>query len=167
MHTLSIHDACFRTSKGTALTAGLTLQATTQLRQLRQELLDPWFAPPPPPLTDTQDPALLGDGDSRFIDVQGLRVHYKQIDGDSSRPAVLMLHGFNGSTFNWCASGRMGALLKVVQLKDRSQLERLSVCCSACHVHGNISSLRLPCACLHRPSVASLQTPCCFCSNPL
>ena len=78
-------------------------QAATQLQQLRNELVDPWFAPAPPPLMDTSDPSLLGDADSRFIDVAGVRMHYKEYSGDASQPALLLLHGFNGSTFNWCA----------------------------------------------------------------
>lgn len=77
------------------------VQASSQVQKLRQELVDPWFAPTPAPLSDTVEPELLADADSQFIDVQGLRVHYKICKGDPSQPAVLMLHGFNGSTFNW------------------------------------------------------------------
>ena len=78
------------------------MQARTKLLKLRQELIDPWFAPPPPPLEGTVDPVLLADADSRFINVDGLRVHYKACGGDKARPALLLLHGFNGSVFNWC-----------------------------------------------------------------
>lgn len=79
----------------------LRSQAGTQIQKLRQELVDPWFAPPAQPLLDTVEPELLSDDDSCFIDVQGLKVHYKICKGDPSQPAVLMMHGFNGSTFNW------------------------------------------------------------------
>ncbi len=41
----------------------------------------------------------LADADSRFIDVNGIRVHYKQ-RGDGE-PALIFLHGFGASLFSW------------------------------------------------------------------
>lgn len=57
-------------------------QAAKKLDVLREELIDPWFMPPPAPLTDTLPPAQLADADSRFIDVHGVRLHYKQVAGE-------------------------------------------------------------------------------------
>lgn len=56
---------------------------------------------PIPPLEGTVPPEELADPDSRFVEVNGLRVHYK-IAG-SGRPAFLLLHGFGASTFSWRA----------------------------------------------------------------
>lgn len=83
------------------LAQAIQSQAATKLRELQRELIEPWFEPPPAPLTDTLPPAQLADPDSRFVSIEGIRVHYKDTGGDSNAPAVLMLHGFNGSTFNW------------------------------------------------------------------
>jgi pimeloyl-ACP methyl ester carboxylesterase len=41
----------------------------------------------------------LADPDSRFIEVDGMVVHYK-IGGQGS-PAILLLHGFGASVFSW------------------------------------------------------------------
>ena len=71
-------------------------QASRQLAKMREELMDPWLLPAPAPLTDTLPPSHLADPDSRFILVDGIRVHYKQIGSDALQPAVLLLHGFNG-----------------------------------------------------------------------
>jgi hypothetical protein len=114
---------------------GRGAQAASKLRQLRRELVDPWFEPPPQPLTgaqvrsshrsslighfvivkvpmltvwvlypsvDTLPPEQLADPDSRFISIDGIQVHYKQTGGNPDAPAILLLHGFNGSVFNWC-----------------------------------------------------------------
>jgi pimeloyl-ACP methyl ester carboxylesterase len=41
----------------------------------------------------------LADADSLFIDLNGIKVHYKQLgEGD---PALLFLHGFGASLFSW------------------------------------------------------------------
>src|SRR5215207_8639731 len=37
---------------------------------------------------------------SRFIDVDGVRVHYQEA-GDSSAPALILIHGFASSTLVW------------------------------------------------------------------
>jgi pimeloyl-ACP methyl ester carboxylesterase len=54
---------------------------------------------PVPPLRNTADPASLADPDSRFVAIDGLRVHYKE-KGDGT-PAFLLLHGFGASVFTW------------------------------------------------------------------
>lgn len=57
------------------------------------------FLVPVPPLTDTVPPETLADPDSRFIEVDGLRVHTKQTG--QGEPVMLLLHGFGASTFSW------------------------------------------------------------------
>lgn len=57
------------------------------------------FLVPVPPLEGTVPPEQLADSDSRFIDVDGLRVHYKT-SGDGS-PTFVLLHGFGASVFSW------------------------------------------------------------------
>jgi pimeloyl-ACP methyl ester carboxylesterase len=54
---------------------------------------------PIPPLFDTKPAADLADADSRFVEVNGLTVHYKRF-GDGE-PAIILLHGFGASTFSW------------------------------------------------------------------
>jgi len=56
---------------------------------------------PVPPLEGTVPPEELADADSLFIDVNGLRMHYKlKGHGDTT---LLLLHGFAASTFSWQA----------------------------------------------------------------
>jgi pimeloyl-ACP methyl ester carboxylesterase len=57
------------------------------------------FVVPVPPLDGTVPPEDLAEPDSRFVDVNGIRVHYK-IAG-RGKPAILLLHGFAASTFSW------------------------------------------------------------------
>ncbi len=54
---------------------------------------------PIPPLEGTMPPDRLGDADSRFIDLKGLKVHYKM--AGQGKPAFVLLHGFLASTFSW------------------------------------------------------------------
>ncbi|HEX2622896.1 MAG TPA: alpha/beta hydrolase [Phototrophicaceae bacterium] len=42
----------------------------------------------------------LADPDGQFIDIDGISIYYIE-RGDSTNPAVLLLHGFGGSTFTW------------------------------------------------------------------
>lgn len=51
------------------------------------------------PLDETLHPHELADPDSRFIDVDGLDVHYKE-EGEGE-PVFLLLHGFGASLFSW------------------------------------------------------------------
>lgn len=62
---------------------------------------------PVPPLEDTVPPASLADADSRFVEIDGVDVHYKTW-GLPSEPtttgvdtAFVLLHGFGASTFSW------------------------------------------------------------------
>ncbi len=57
------------------------------------------FLVPVPPLEGTVPPEQLADPDSRFVEVNGITVHYKT--AGSGRPAFLLLHGFAASTFSW------------------------------------------------------------------
>jgi len=57
------------------------------------------FLVPVPSLDDTLPPEMLADSDSRFIEVEGIQIHYKQIGQDD--PVILLLHGFGASTFSW------------------------------------------------------------------
>ncbi|MDW8068073.1 MAG: alpha/beta hydrolase [Anaerolineae bacterium] len=57
------------------------------------------FLLPIPPLEETVPPEQLADPDSRFIEVNGITIHYKM--AGSGRPAFLLLHGFAASTFSW------------------------------------------------------------------
>ncbi len=56
------------------------------------------------PAADTRPPHELADPDSAFITVDGIRLHYKELAvgqvGPGS-PTLLLVHGFNGSLFNW------------------------------------------------------------------
>ena len=54
---------------------------------------------PVPPLEGTVPPEQLADPDSRFVDINGLQVHYK-IAGQGE-PVLVLLHGFGASVFSW------------------------------------------------------------------
>jgi pimeloyl-ACP methyl ester carboxylesterase len=54
---------------------------------------------PVPPLEGTVPPEQLADPDSRFVDVNGLQVHYKT--AGQGEPTLLLLHGFAASVFSW------------------------------------------------------------------
>jgi pimeloyl-ACP methyl ester carboxylesterase len=57
------------------------------------------LALPIPPLENTIAPEQLADADSQFMDVNGLRVHYKKTgDGET---AFVLLHGFASNTYTW------------------------------------------------------------------
>jgi hypothetical protein len=93
--------ACSGTSLRQELARAVRQQAALRLQTLREELVLPWFEPAPAPLTNTLPPEQLADADSQFVTVNGVRVHYKQTGSDASGHAILLLHGFNGSVFNW------------------------------------------------------------------
>lgn len=57
------------------------------------------FLVPVPPLEGLLPPEALADPDSRFVEVNGLRVHYKQMG--SGEPLILLLHGFGANTSSW------------------------------------------------------------------
>jgi pimeloyl-ACP methyl ester carboxylesterase len=57
------------------------------------------FLVPVPRLEDTVPPEDLADPDSRFVEVNGIRVHYKA--AGQGEHALLLLHGFAASLFSW------------------------------------------------------------------
>ena len=57
------------------------------------------FLVPVPELDNTQAAEVFADADSRFVDVDGIAVHYKQAGGAGT--PFLLLHGFGASTFTW------------------------------------------------------------------
>jgi pimeloyl-ACP methyl ester carboxylesterase len=57
------------------------------------------FLIPVPPLEDTVPPARLAAPDSRFMEVNGIDVHFKEM-GTGDRTFIL-LHGFGASVFSW------------------------------------------------------------------
>lgn len=57
------------------------------------------FLVPVPALEDVVPPRELADPDSRFIPVNGLEMHYKQVG--QGEPAIILLHGFGASQFSW------------------------------------------------------------------
>lgn len=57
------------------------------------------FLVPVPPIENARTIEELADLDSRFIEINGLRVHYKQ--AGQGEPWVILLHGFLASVFSW------------------------------------------------------------------
>jgi pimeloyl-ACP methyl ester carboxylesterase len=57
------------------------------------------FLIPVPALKDMVTPDKLADPDSKFINVNGLNIHYK-IYGQGE-PVIVLLHGFGASLFSW------------------------------------------------------------------
>lgn len=57
------------------------------------------FLVPVPPLEGTFPPEELADPDSKFIEINGLKVHYKEMG--SGQPVFILLHGFGTSLFSW------------------------------------------------------------------
>jgi pimeloyl-ACP methyl ester carboxylesterase len=57
------------------------------------------FLIPVPPLENIKPVEDLADPDSRFISLNGLKVHYKE--AGSGEPLILLLHGFGASTYSW------------------------------------------------------------------
>jgi pimeloyl-ACP methyl ester carboxylesterase len=57
------------------------------------------FLVPVPPLEGTLPPEQLADPDSRFVEVDGIRIHYKTMG--AGEPTLVLLHGFGASVFSW------------------------------------------------------------------
>ena len=71
------------------------------------------FLIPVPALEGTVPPVELADDDSRFVDIDGLDVHYKE-QGEGE-PALLLLHGFAASVYTWReVMGELGRYGRVV-----------------------------------------------------
>lgn len=88
------------------------MQACKESLPWLRDLIDPITSGPPELLTDTVSPRALADPDSCFADVDGVTLHYKDTGAvqDRERPAVLLLHGFNGCVFSWWGPMRMHTL---------------------------------------------------------
>lgn len=56
---------------------------------------------PVPPLQNVVPPRELAELDSRFIEVDGVEIHYKESMPASPTCNVILLHGFGASTFSW------------------------------------------------------------------
>jgi pimeloyl-ACP methyl ester carboxylesterase len=54
---------------------------------------------PVPPLKDTVPEKDLAEPDSRFVDINGVTVHYKEMG--QGEPVFILLHGFGASTYSW------------------------------------------------------------------
>ena len=61
-------------------------------------LVWPFLVPMPKP-TDIVDEEQLADLDSHFTDINGIRVHYKEMG--QGEPVFILLHGFGASAFSW------------------------------------------------------------------
>lgn len=57
------------------------------------------FLIPVPELENTVDPSLLAEEDSRFVQLENVRLHYK-LYGEGN-PSMILLHGFGASVFSW------------------------------------------------------------------
>ncbi len=58
----------------------------------------PFLIPVPPP-EGTAPPEQLAGPDSRFVEVNGVRLHYQE--AGAGEPVMILLHGFGASTFSW------------------------------------------------------------------
>jgi pimeloyl-ACP methyl ester carboxylesterase len=75
------------------------------------------FLVPIRPLEGLVPPEDLADPDGEFVEVDGLKFHYKR-QGQGS-PAIILLHGFSASTFSWRSVMRPLAELGTVVAYDR------------------------------------------------
>jgi hypothetical protein len=57
------------------------------------------FLIPVPPLSGTFPPEELARGDSRFVELNGLKVHY--VIYGSGEPVIILLHGFGAYLFSF------------------------------------------------------------------
>jgi len=57
------------------------------------------FLIPVPPLENTVPAETLVDEDSKFIEVNGINVHYKTYG--QGEPVFILMHGFGASLFSW------------------------------------------------------------------
>ena len=57
------------------------------------------FLVPVPPLKGTRSERELADPDSKFVEVNGMSVHYKEMG--TGQPVFILLHGFGASAFSW------------------------------------------------------------------
>ena len=57
------------------------------------------FLVPVPPLAGLHSPQFLADGDSQFIEINVLTIHYKKFG--QGEPVFILLHGFGASLYSW------------------------------------------------------------------
>jgi pimeloyl-ACP methyl ester carboxylesterase len=87
------HAANLMKSKRILRTTGIVLTVLILI-----VLIGP-FLVPVPPLENTVPAEQLADADSRFIEVNGINVHYKTFG--QGEPTFILLHGFGASVFSW------------------------------------------------------------------
>jgi pimeloyl-ACP methyl ester carboxylesterase len=75
------------------------------------------FLVPIKPLEGLTPPEDLADPDSKFMEVDGLKLHYKS--AGEGRPAIILLHGFSASTFSWREVMEPLSRLRAVVAYDR------------------------------------------------
>ena len=63
-------------------------------------LVVPLLIPVPRP-RDLVDPEELADEDSRFLDIDGVRLHYKEQGPADAEQTIIFLHGFASSLYSW------------------------------------------------------------------
>lgn len=59
------------------------------------------FLVPVLPAAGTVSPQQLADADSKFVEINGIMVHYKMMG--QGEPYIILLHGFGASVFSWYA----------------------------------------------------------------
>lgn len=59
------------------------------------------FLVPVLPAAGTVSPQQLADADSKFVEINGIMVHYKMMG--QGEPYIILLHGFGASVFSWHA----------------------------------------------------------------
>ena len=62
-------------------------------------LVIPFLIPVPPIENSVNNPELLAEEQSKFIEINGIKVHY--IEYGSGPETIILLHGFGASTFSW------------------------------------------------------------------
>lgn len=62
-------------------------------------LVIPFLIPVPPIENTVNNPELLAEEQSKFIEINGIKVHY--IEYGSGPETIILLHGFGASTFSW------------------------------------------------------------------
>jgi pimeloyl-ACP methyl ester carboxylesterase len=87
------HAANLMKSKRILRTTGIVLTVLILI-----VLIGP-FLVPVPPLENTVPAEQLADADSRFIEVNGINVHYKTFG--QGELTFILLHGFGASVFSW------------------------------------------------------------------
>jgi len=75
------------------------------------------FLIPIPTAAGTVSPQQLADADSKFVEINGITVHYKMMG--LAEPYIILLHGFGASVFSWHAVMGLLSQLGTVIAYDR------------------------------------------------